>query len=244
MTAQSKETTQQNSIGKALVRIFAVALMVLVASYPMVTEATSDQVRRPLDLPSGGGRDKDEVEQPLPDLIQFFGHDFEGDAFVWVLDISGSMTISGRIDELREEFVGAVLSLSSESDFGAVAFNQNLQPLDILCSAAYSERKARAIAWVTALEPYGSSCFAVAVIQGLEIIRKSGNPNRRLIVVGDGLPACPSLTDTALVLNEIAAANWDGIPIDAVFVGEGSALGIIFFQQLASAFDGSLVIAQ
>jgi Mg-chelatase subunit ChlD len=242
MTAQSKETTQQNSIGKALVRIFAGALMVLVASYPMVTEATSDQVRRPLDLPSGGGRD--EEDQPLPDIIQFFGHDFEGDAFVWVLDISGSMTVSGRIDELRGEFTGAILNLSSQSDFGAVAFNQNIQPLDILCTAAYPDRKSRAIAWISGLQPYGTSCLAVAVIQGLEIIRKSSNTNRRLIVVGDGLPACPSLTDTALVLNEIAAANWDRIPIDAVFVGEGSALGIEFFQQLANSFGGSMVIAQ
>jgi hypothetical protein len=29
-----------------------------------------------------------------------------------------------------------------------------------------------------------------------------------------------------------------------VFVGEGSALGIEFFQQLANTFGGSMVIAQ
>ncbi|NRA76362.1 MAG: hypothetical protein HRU16_10515, partial [Planctomycetes bacterium] len=91
MTAQLKQTTQQTRIGKALIRIFAVALMVLVASYPIVSEATSDKIRRPLDLPSGGGRSEDEEEDLLPDVIQFFGHDFEGDAFVWVLDVSLSM---------------------------------------------------------------------------------------------------------------------------------------------------------
>ena len=115
MTAQLKQTTQQNRIGKALIHIFAVALMVLVASYPIVSEATSDKVRRPLDLPSGGGRDEDEDDQPLPDLIQFFGHDFEGDAFVWVLDVSASMANGNSTNKQRRfrpsDFIGRSLSM-------------------------------------------------------------------------------------------------------------------------------------
>lgn len=243
MTAQSKETTQQNSIGKALVRIFAVALMVLVASYPMVTEATSDQVRRPLDLPSGGGRDKDEDEQPLPDLIQFFGHDFEGDAFVWVLDVSASMSNGGRIDKMRTEFIEAITSLSSQTDFGAVAFSSNMLPFDLNCFSADNSRKAAVSGWISSINPQGVTCMATAVIQGLELVRKSSHSNRRLILVGDGQPYCGGIADPVQDLEDILEANWDRIPIDAIFIG-GVEDGLNFFQSLANANDGRLVISQ
>lgn len=246
MTAQLKQTTQQNRIGKALIHIFAVALMVLVASYPIISEATSDKGRRPLDLPSGGGRDKDEAEQPLPDLIQFFGHDFEGDAFVWVLDVSDSMNLDGRISDLRAEFIGAVTCLSGQSDFGAIAFGTNMNPFDLDCSAADNARKGSASAWISSIVPYGGTCMAPAVIQGLEIVRKSNRSNRRLIVVGDGLPECPPPANelqTQQTLNHIAMANWDHIPIDTVFLG-GWDSGCEFFQRLAVGNSGRFVNAQ
>ena len=45
--------------------------------------------RQPLDLPSGGGRADD--EEDTAEAIHFYGAEYEGDAFFWCLDKSGSM---------------------------------------------------------------------------------------------------------------------------------------------------------
>lgn len=246
MTSKTTHTPDSSSrILGWVPKTLAALLMLLVASYPLISEADTERTRRPLDLPSGGnGSDSDDDDDPLPDLIQFFGHDYEGDAFVWVLDISGSMSVGGRIAQLRDEFAAAVVNLSTSSDFGAVAFNQNILPLDPLCSASVAERKRNAIIWVTGLQPSGASCVAPAVIHGLELVRKSRKPNRRVIVVGDGLPECGGVSNSELHLEHIESANWDRIPIDTVFVGIQLEAGIDFFQQLANSNDGTMVIAQ
>ena len=44
-------------------------------------------------------------------------------------------------------------------------------------------------------------------------------------------------------LEDILEANWDRIPIDAVFIG-GIEEGLNFFQSLANSNDGRLVISQ
>jgi hypothetical protein len=82
------------------------------------------------------------------------------------------------------------------------------------------------------------------VIHALELVRKSRKPNRRVIVVGDGLPACGYVSNPELHLEHIESANWDRIPIDTVYVGIQLDEGIDFFQQLANSNDGTLVISQ
>ncbi len=223
----------------------AILMMALIATFPMISEAETDGQRRPLDLPSGGGADEEDTDEEIPDNIQFFGQDFEGDAFFWVLDVSGSMSYEGRIDNMREEFIGAVQSLSRHSDFGALAFSGNMNELDGRCAEASISRKAAASSWIMALVPNGGTCMSVAVVKGLETLRKSTNGNRRLIVVGDGEPDCPSGGDAQeqQTMEEIQMSNWDRIPIDTVFSG-GLEGGIDFFQDLASENQGNFVISQ
>lgn len=77
---------------RALLKSIAALLLLLVAFYPQITDASADGSRRPLDLPAGGGADHDEdSDDILPDNVLFFGQSFDGDAFFWVLDVSGSM---------------------------------------------------------------------------------------------------------------------------------------------------------
>jgi Mg-chelatase subunit ChlD len=224
-------------------RVLAAALMLLVASIPMTTDASTERQRRPLDLPAGGGKFIDDEEETLPDVIHFYGHEFEGDAFIWILDTSTSMILDGRIEHLKSEFIGAVSSLSSESEFGAVAFNSHLRPFDGHCSRATSARKLAASSWVSYLSPSGGTCMATALIHGLEMARETCKTNRRIIVVGDGVPSCGAQIDPAVALSHVSCANWDHIPIDAVFIGGGGA-GFDFFQDLTESNGGILVISQ
>ena len=224
-------------------RFLATALMILVASIPMTTDASTDRQRRPLDLPAGGGKFIDDEEEELPDVIQFYGHEFEGDAFIWVLDTSTSMILDGRIELLKSEFIGAVSSLSSDSEFGAVAFNTHLRPFDGHCSRATAARKLAATSWVNHLSPSGGTCMATALVHGMEMARETCKTTRRLIVVGDGVPSCGAQIDPSVSLSHVTCANWDHIPIDAVFIGEGEA-GFDFFQELTESNGGKLVISR
>ncbi len=244
MTVQSKAITLQSPFASSLVRFLTVVLMVFVVSYPAVSEASSDKVRRPLDLPAGGGPDDEDEDESIPDMISFYGVDYEGDAFVWVLDVSLSMGGVGLIDTLRSEFTGAVSSLSRDTDFGAVAFSTNMRFLDLFCKEADSSRKSTAAAWIVSIEPGGVTCLAPAVVKGLEIVRKSPNQHRRVIVVGDGMPYCgPAGPAPSDVLSDISFNNYDRIPIDTVFVGLAPE-GFEFFQQLASQNYGRAVVSQ
>ena len=85
--------------------------------------------RRPLDLPSGGGADGPAEEEDIPESIQFYGRIYEGDAFMFVVDFSGSM---GRADgdkwnDLLHELVMAIDELSSEAELGLLAFSDRIE---------------------------------------------------------------------------------------------------------------------
>ncbi|MDE0960065.1 MAG: VWA domain-containing protein, partial [Planctomycetota bacterium] len=229
---------------RALLKSIAALLLLLVAFYPQITDASADGSRRPLDLPAGGGADHDEdSDDILPDNVLFFGQSFDGDAFFWVLDVSGSMASGGRLDTLKTEFVGAINSLSSHSDFGAIAFSSNMIPFDMRCGEASPARKAAAVGWIQQIEAHGVTCLAPAVIEGLVSLRKSDHDDRRLILVGDGAPFCGGISEAEIAHWNILAANWDRIPIDTVFTG-GDEAGLDFFQGLSNANQGRLTISQ
>jgi len=237
-------TKQAASVTHPMMKSIATLLLLLVAFYPQITDASSDGSRRPLDLPSGGGSDRDDdSDDPLPDNVLFFGQSFDGDAFFWVLDVSGSMASGGRIDTLKDEFIGAVNSLSSHSDFRAIAFSSNMIPFDMRCDEASPTRKVAAASWILQIEPHGGTCLAPAVIEGLRTLRKSGHDDRRLILVGDGAPYCGGFAEAEIAHWNILAANWDRIPIDTVFTG-GDEAGLDFFQGLSNANQGRLTISQ
>ena len=75
----------------------------------------------------------------------------------------------------------------------------------------------------------------------LQIANQSSHDNRRVLIVGDGSPACGGPTDPADVLAAITGANWQQIPIDTLYVSADDA-GILFMQQLAAANNGTFIL--
>ena len=75
-------------------------ILLLVFIFPFDVSADG---RKPLDLPSGGSGDNDE-EEDAPETINFWGGEYEGDAFFWCLDKSCSMSWNGEIQDLKQEF--------------------------------------------------------------------------------------------------------------------------------------------
>ncbi len=56
--------------------------ILLVATIPANSNATNVPTKRPLDLPAGGPGPRD-ADEDAPEVIHFFGGEYEGDAFFW-----------------------------------------------------------------------------------------------------------------------------------------------------------------
>ncbi len=195
---------------------------------------------RPLDLPSGGGVSDDD-EEDAPETIVFYGNDYEGDAFFWCLDKSGSMDWGGAMEDLKQEVTASVNSLSPEADFGIVAFSSNTLTWSLAPRRASPAMKASAIAWVNILVPEGWTCLAPAAITTLQVCNQSSKPTRQVIILSDGVPTCDDVDTTTQALAEITAANWQQVPIHTIYINDDSE-GISFMQTLAAQNFGTFYI--
>lgn len=236
MTDQIKLQTGSRQI--LLLTLFSAVLTLSLGSASLFS---NDTQRRPLDLPSGGQRGDDSSDDSAntPDQVQFYGQSFEGDSFVWCLDKSGSMGHDGRMQLLKDEMLLTLASLSSRTQFDLVAFSTGHEAWSgRLMKAAFRES---AMAWVQELEPNGLTCLGVAVVESLEILAKSTDRHRNLILVGDGMPFCgsggPSLEETmGYILNH----NWQRLPISTIFLGNEPE-GEEFMRKLALHTGGVFV---
>ena len=195
---------------------------------------------RPLDLPSGGGGNGDD-EEDAPETILFYGNDYEGDAFFWCLDKSGSMDWGGAMEDLKQEVTASVNSLSPEAEFSLVAFSSNTLTWSPVPKRATPAQKAAAVAWVNTLVPDGWTCLAPAAVTTLQICNQSSKPGRQLIILSDGGPTCDSVGTSNQALLEITAANWQQVPIHTIYINDDSE-GISFMQLLASQNFGSFYV--
>ncbi|HIK82387.1 MAG TPA: hypothetical protein EYF93_05755, partial [Planctomycetes bacterium] len=59
-------------------------LSFIVSTTGWIVGQSDEGARRPLDLPSGGAGDGDD-EEDAPETINFWGGEYEGDAFFWCL---------------------------------------------------------------------------------------------------------------------------------------------------------------
>lgn len=191
--------------------------------------------KRPLDLPAGKfGRDGED-EEDEPETIVFYGQEYEADAFFWCLDRSCSMGWGGRIQVLKQEVTGAIQSLTGRAEFGLVAFSDSFVAFSQTPMKANAAQKASGAAWVQQLSPTGATCMAPAAVKAVQICNLSRKRDKTVIVVSDGEPNCPGCGET---ISAVAGANWQRVPVNTLFIGEGAG-GAQCMQQLATANGGS-----
>jgi hypothetical protein len=203
--------------------------------------------RRPLDLPSGGGVEVTTEDDEIPESIQFYGRIYEADAFMFVVDFSGSM---GRIDgakwnDLLHELVLAIDELSSEAELGLLAFSDRIEIWNPEMIAAGLNARTFAKEFLGHLVPSGTTCISTGVVAGLEVLRtsKMDISSRRLILIGDGAHYCQGQSDSAPVEEDIRNGNWDLHRIDTFFIGTWPK-GIDLFTNIARQNRGQFRIVQ
>ncbi len=201
--------------------------------FGLVSAQEHPRTFRPLDLPSGG---KGVVfdEEDYPESIQFFGSIYEGDGFFFLLDKSGSMA-GMKMDLLKAEMSSALSELSSESEFGIVAFSGTTISFSPIPTVASAEAVDQARLWVIGLVANGPTMMLSAANELLTIAQISQRSHRSVIAVGDGLPNSPGPVET---LEGILLINTEQLPCHTILFGS-DAQAIQFMSELASFTGGT-----
>ena len=210
-----------------------ISILLSIGSY---VTSQSTEGRRPLDLPSGGSGDDD--DEDAPETINFWGGEYEGDAFFWCLDRSCSMGWNGEIEQLKQEFTQSIHSLSSQAEFGVVAFSSGHTVWNPTPQRANIANKASAAAWVLALNAAGWTCLGPAGVDTLNIANQSSKQMKQVLILSDGEPYCDGANTANQCLLDIGGANWQNIPINTIYIATDNG-GIAFMQQLAAMNNGT-----
>ena len=196
----------------------------------------SESPPTPLDLPSGGAAESD--EEDVAESIVFYGSVYEGDAFFWCLDRSGSMGWGGAWPILRDQVRSAIEELSDEAEFGVVAYGSDTQLWSQVPRAATREARVSAQAWLETLEPEGGTCLLPAAETLLELARASEHDDPIGFIVSDGLPFCQGVDTSDACLQLIPAANVPPVVVHTVYLS-ADAPGTEFLRELATRLGGS-----
>jgi len=211
-------------------------MAILIIFSAMAFGSDGEDGRRPLDLPSGGSGSQDDDED-APEIINFWGGEYEGDAFFWCLDKSCSMSWNGEINDLKQEFTQTLNSLSSQAEFGVVAFSEGHISWNPAPQRANPANKGAATAWVNALNAAGWTCLGPAGVHTIGIANQSQKQMKQILILSDGEPYCNGSNTATQSLADITAANWQRIPINTIYISSDNG-GITFMQQLASNNNG------
>jgi hypothetical protein len=212
-------------------------LSFIVSTTGWIVGQSDEGARRPLDLPSGGAGDGDD-EEDAPETINFWGGEYEGDAFFWCLDKSCSMSWNGEIEDLKQEFTQTLNSLSSQAEFGVVAFSEGHVSWNPSPQRANPANKGSATAWVLALNAAGWTCLGPAGVETLNIANQCSKQMKQVLVLSDGEPYCNGANTATQSLADITAANWQQSPVNTIYISSDNG-GITFMQQLASQNNGT-----
>ncbi|MBX3389761.1 MAG: VWA domain-containing protein [Phycisphaeraceae bacterium] len=89
----------------------------------------------------------------------FFGVEATGSRFVFIVDVSGSMSVGGKIDALRAQLVRSIQNLVETSTFAVFTFSDDATPLGNArdWSQAIEERKRWARRCIAGLNPRGGT---------------------------------------------------------------------------------------
>ena len=148
--------------------------------------------------------------QTLP--VAYFHKNDEPVAIALVVDASGSMT--SKLPIVRQSLGEFVKNLNRCDEVGLFAFNSQvflLQP--------FSTDHEMTAEKIELLNASGKSALYDATNAALQRLERSGYPNRKLVLIADGIDNSSTVTEQAVV----ARATKDGIPIYAVGIGDPNA---------------------
>ena len=211
----------------------------LVSGNTLVTQA-ADDLRKPLDLPSGGSS-SDEEEEDAPESINFYGGEFEGDTFVFCVPAYGFCGETDIFDSIRQEVGSTLNQLSGAVDFSVVAYNSQTYIWRPDCCSANAGNKASAQAWLGGLAPIENHCLLDAALVAMGLAQQAPGSHKQVIICGAREPYCNGSSGgnyADLCLDSISAANFENLPIHTIYFTSSFYSGEESFYVNLSAMNG------
>ena len=146
---------------------------------------------RNLDLPYNADTSA-VTEEAAAEIIFFYGQQFQGDAFVFCVDRSGSMGDHGELARAKREICRNIMEFSPETEFAVCFFDTGwrMWPGTQRTVKATIQNKQAAVRWVGFRQGGSMSCPKPALLKSLQTLNSSKGRRRCLIYVGDGGGTC------------------------------------------------------
>jgi uncharacterized protein with von Willebrand factor type A (vWA) domain len=187
-------------------------------------EPSSLDLKENLDLPfnSQGGSDDDEE---APEIIVFYGQQYEADGIFFCCDKSGSMRLAGKFEKLQREVIKNLQTFTTRVQFGIVFFDSHLErfPPSGRPAQATSDMKAAGMNMVLSSRCGGGTCPKPALVASLDFANQASSRRKVIIYLSDGLNSCPGLDMTVYnddILREVRRRNTSGVRINTIALGD------------------------
>jgi len=155
-----------------------------------------------------------------------------------VVDVSGSMSEEGRLDQAKQGLQVFLQQLSPEDRVGMLAFNDQIMPLvDV---APFARNRGRLSAAVRDLFPDGETAVYDATDRGFKVVRALNDPTRinAVVVLTDGDDNQSSQTVEGVSRTLEAQSRSEGFSVRVYTIAYGSEPNEGALKQIASASGG------
>lgn len=196
-----------------------------------------------LDLPFDA-RGETEEEEDAPEIVVFYGEQFEGDGMFYAIDRSGSMQDSGELAIAKREIVKNVTEFSSRVQFGIVFFDANVIkfPSSGQPAEANPAMKASGTSFVQSTPGGGGSCCQQGIVAALQMANRASSKRKVLVYLGDGGGTCQGANESNYLkqtLAAVTASNYQRVQINCIGILSPKQIGEDFMKQLAASNGGT-----
>lgn len=148
----------------------------------MVPAVVSDRKGRPItDLDAG---DFTLLEDGRPQVIEYFAIDRnEPISVAFLLDVSGSMRISGSIGTAKEAVRYFLSSLRSQDEAALIAFADR----QVAMLTDFSASRGEALKYLTAVRAYGQTALNDAVAAAPDMVHRELKGRKAIVLLTDGV---------------------------------------------------------
>jgi len=224
-----------------LVILGAAAFLVLTPSPSYAQEGGGGFNKLNLDLPFDAGGTQEEEEE-APEIVVFYGQQYEGDGIFFSCDKSGSMNEGNKFKKLQQEVIKNISQFSERVEFGICFFDAGLSkfPTSGQPAKASAAMKAAGSAYVMSTAPGHGTCSKPALITCLQFANQSSAKRKVIIHLSDGFNYCGGADEATYsreCLNEVSQRNTCRAHVNTI--GFGASVNEQFMKALAAQNSGS-----
>lgn len=205
-------------------------------------EPMSSATKENLDLPFDAvGSSEDEEE--APEIVVFYGQQYEGDGFFFCCDRSGSMNDGVKWKRMQQEVVKNISQFSEKVEFSIVFFDAGMVcfPPSGRPAEASPALKAAGIAMVMSAVPGHGTCAKPALIKTINYANQSSSKRKTCIYLSDGHTTCDGQGSESAyantILAEVTARNTQRAHINTICIGQTDVMED-FMRKLAAQNNG------